>query len=47
MSVDTMNRVVESAKSIQKVVKVIDDISFQISLLSLNANIEAARAGKL
>ncbi|GEM_PF-4078502 len=35
-----------SAKEIQKIVKVIDDIAFQVNLLALNANVEAARAGK-
>ena len=32
--------------TIKKIVKVIDDIAFQINLLALNANVEAARAGK-
>ena len=36
----------ESSGEIQKIVKVIDDIAFQINLLALNANVEAARAGK-
>ena len=40
---DTINA---SSDAINKVVKVIDDIAFQINLLALNANIEAARAGK-
>jgi methyl-accepting chemotaxis protein len=35
-----------SADEIAKVVKLIDDIAFQINLLALNANVEAARAGK-
>ena len=33
-------------KEINKVTKVIDDIAFQTNILSLNANVEAARAGK-
>ena len=41
-----MSAIEASAKDIQKVVKTIDDVAFQVNLLALNANIEAARAGK-
>ncbi len=41
-----MERINASSDEINKVVKVIDDIAFQINLLALNANVEAARAGK-
>lgn len=41
-----MESINTSSDAIKKVVKVIDDIAFQINLLALNANVEAARAGK-
>lgn len=43
---EAMTNINSSAEDIKKVVKVIDDIAFQINLLALNANVEAARAGK-
>ncbi|MFW5717568.1 MAG: methyl-accepting chemotaxis protein [Spirochaetota bacterium] len=43
---EAMANISHSSDEIKKVVKVIDDIAFQINLLALNANVEAARAGK-
>jgi len=44
--VSAMSDINRSAEQIRNIVKAIDDISFQINLLALNANVEAARAGK-
>lgn len=44
--VNAMDKINTSSDEIKKIIKTIDDIAFQINLLSLNANVEAARAGK-
>lgn len=44
--VNLMEMINSGADKTKKIVKVIDDIAFQINLLALNANVEAARAGK-
>ncbi|MDR1532385.1 MAG: methyl-accepting chemotaxis protein [Clostridiales bacterium] len=41
----SMDRINESSQKISMIIKVIDDIAFQTNLLSLNASVEAARAG--
>ena len=43
--VKTMEQIKESSDKISKIVKTIDDIAFQTNLLSINAAVEAARAG--
>ncbi len=41
-----MDQIAKSGTETKKIVKAIDDIAFQVNLLALNANVEAARAGK-
>ncbi|MGL6193185.1 MAG: HAMP domain-containing methyl-accepting chemotaxis protein [Thermoguttaceae bacterium] len=44
--IESMESITKNSQEVQKVVKVIDDISFQTNLLALNAAVEAARAGQ-
>ncbi len=44
-AVASMEKIAEASQEIERVVSVIDGITFQINLLALNAGVEAARAG--
>jgi len=44
--IKAMEKINTASDGIKKIVKTIDDIAFQINILALNANVEAARAGK-
>lgn len=44
--IQSMKDVATTAKKVEEITNVIDDIAFQTNLLALNASVEAARAGE-
>ena len=44
--VSSMDAISESSQRVSKIIRAIDEITFHINILALNATVEAARAGE-